>query len=126
MPRTDDLGDDLPLHNTPDVDWRGIGLGIVHASAHVGIQRKKLRRHENLSLKRLGHWTGFQTKITRPRQALRPRRQNHLSVGIHRKLPEHAPWTTGRFKHSTAMSQAPSVPRRSEMPRFKTCRSDVA
>src|SRR6266849_9462923 len=82
---------------------------VVHASAHVGIQRKKLRRHEDLSLKRLGHWTGFHTKISRPRQTLRPRRQNHLSVGIHRKLPEHAPWTTRRFKHSTAMSLATPI-----------------
>jgi hypothetical protein len=59
MPRTDDLGDDLALHNAADADWRGIGLGVVHAPPHVGIQRKKLRRHEDLPLKRLGYGTGF-------------------------------------------------------------------
>src|SRR5216684_272319 len=130
MPRTDDLGDDLPLHNTADVDWRGIGLGVVHASAHVGIQRKKLRRHEDLSIKRIGHWTGLQTKISRPGQAPRPRPKPPVCRDPS-QAPGARPLDNGKVQtlHGNVAGDfymAPSVPRRSEMPRFKTWRSDVA
>ena len=91
MPRLHDLGNNLPLHDAREADGRSVGLGIVHAPAHVRIQGKEFRCYENLPLERHGHRTGFQAKITCPGQTLRTRRQNHLSVRIHRKLPEHAP-----------------------------------
>src|SRR5712691_1927427 len=44
-----------PPHHFADLDWRRVGLNVVHAAAHVGIDRNIEHTHQNLSHFRRWH-----------------------------------------------------------------------
>ena len=51
----DDLAHRAARHDLADSDGRGVGGGIAHAPAHVGIEREIDDAHENLARPGLGH-----------------------------------------------------------------------
>jgi hypothetical protein len=69
-------------HDVAEVHRRGVGLGVVHAAAHVGVEREEMVAHQHLAVGDLRHGGLDQLEIRLFDPAGRPAGQKDLLVGI--------------------------------------------
>src|SRR5439155_15241343 len=79
-PRGDDFARGLAFHHVADSDRLGIRLRVVHASAHVRIERKIMVADEKLPVADAGDRRLDDVKIALLSCFLRPASQQHLRV----------------------------------------------
>ena len=81
--RLDDLAHRAADHDVADLDGRGVGLGVAHPPAHVGVQREVERAQQHLALAHLRQLDGPGLEVAVLGLAHRPLRQGDLR-GLHR------------------------------------------
>ena len=83
------LADTLPGYHFADPDRPRVGFPIVHAAAHVGIERQIEDPQQKTSGGQRRHRRLFQTEVLRHRRPIGPRRQHDLCYGrlVHGSLP---------------------------------------
>src|SRR6266513_2308571 len=87
VPRRDDFACGLAFHHLADSDRFGIRFRIVHASAHVRIERKIMVADEELPVADAGDRRLDDVKIALLRCFLRPASQQYLYVFFVHRIP---------------------------------------
>ena len=87
VPRRDDFACGLAFHHLADSDRFGIRFRIVHASAHVRIERKVMGADEKLPVADAGDGGLDDVKIALLRSVPRPASQQYLYVFFVHRIP---------------------------------------
>ena len=84
VPGGNDLAGGSGDHHVVDLLARGVGFRLVHAPAHIGIERHPEVLHEHLAVRRLACFFREEAEIAFLRLALRTRSQHEALVHRHR------------------------------------------